>query len=311
MAVLAGVHVEKSAIHAQQEHEIRQCRQNGLVTRLALGERRLRRLEFGCVEHDAFAQHRAVVHASVSRAQVTPSQPTVRPPYAEHPVEVGERADGLRHGIEHGRTIFLDDHFDERARIGEQSLGREAYDFLHTSADIHKSKPAARRIRRSIEHCLRQFVAHHVQELVALAKRPVYFFERRKVHAAMGDVLHDRVDADDAALIVANGSVVSDAGMLHGRVGCAHLEIDNRLASDEHASIHRFELIGGLGRHLPQRPPYVLRSGSSVISGESIVDVDVAQIAVQVRQADRRNGIDGLQVKGRRRRSGVGRDTRN
>ena len=70
------------------------------------------------------------------------------------------------------------------------TFGGQAGDFLHSLADVHESKPAATgRIGRPIEHRLRQFVAHSVEELVSLAERFVHLFERGKVHAAMCDVL--------------------------------------------------------------------------------------------------------------------------
>jgi hypothetical protein len=151
-----------------------------------------------------------------------------------------------------------------------------------------------------------------MQELVSLEERPVHLFDSSKVHAALRDVLHDRVYADDRAAIVADRRIASDAGVLLGRVARAHFEIEDRLTRGEHAPIDRLQLIGELGRrHLAQRASYVFSRWPPVILGKPIVDVNVAQVTVDASQANGRACVRSLQVNRRGNRIGVGRKARS
>ena len=168
------------------------------------------------------------------------------------------------HRLEEARAIVVNDLIEEGGRLPEQVVGLETKDFRDAFADIDELKAAFRRMHDSEQHRLRQLVADDVKELVALAQRLVDLLERRSGRARPGDVLDDRVDADDAILLIVHRRIAAQPGP-HGirlRVGRTdELDIELRLPGGEHPSIDWFDQRSELRNHVPQasvrcaRPP--------------------------------------------------------
>ena len=199
------------------------------------------------------------------------------------------------HRLEEARAIVVDDLIEEGGRLPEQVVGLETKDLRDAFADIDELKAAFRRMHDSEQHRLRQLVADDVEELVALAQRLVDLLERRSGRAQPGDVLYDRVDADDAILLIVHRRIAAQPGP-HGirlRVGRAdELDIELRLPAGEHPSICWFDQRSELRNHVPQRPPDVRGRRPAVGLSQLIVDADVAQVAIDATEPDRHRRID-------------------
>src|SRR5262249_26352182 len=100
---------------------------------------------------------------------------------------------------------------------------------------------------------------------------------------ALGNIHDDRIDAEDASVIVLDRIVADEEMNCHTRMGgCrrAQLNIQNRLASPDHAPENRLNIIGYLRQDLARRTPQMLRHGFAVDLRQTLVDADVSLFGV-------------------------------
>src|SRR5215471_5799854 len=173
------------------------------------------------------------------------------------------------------------------------------------AADEH-ARPAQDRGERRAQFVRdggQKFIFHSVRRLGLRARGFLLAqqtFEFLLNLLALGDIHDDHIYAEHPPAAVLDRVEAGDEMARDARPGGRHravFDIQSRLAGLDHAAENRLDYVGRVRQDLSHRAADVLFDGFAVDLRQALVQAEVCQIGVHETEADRRRGVDRLDIR--------------